>query len=1332
MPTRRLLVALTIILLPGPLLAPLWRQAGPAAGAEDLLYYYPSRAFLHEALAAGHWPWLNPWTGLDRPYAAEPQSALWYPPTWLFAVLPPVWAYSISLWLHFVIAAWGMYRLTRANGLDQRAALFAGLAFAFSGFMLAHHVHLTLLAAGAWTPWLFYRMHRYAAMQDDTGRGLGRLSAAGVVCALPCLAGGVQIAALCAAGQLVFLLPGRKRAPTPPRLATVLSRWLLVWICAAALCAVQWLPTLAYLPLCAPLDENAATGGSAWRLGALVGWLLPEFSSERALDSYVQPHWGPSPQCEQFAYAGLAALLLAALAVRGPWRWDPLRRRWVALLTFSLLLMLGMLGPLDRLFSWLPGGTWWRFPARTMLLFNLATAALAASVLHDLAAPHTPTRVRLRALLQRWTRRPVRAAILLVAIPLALFAATLPLLDAEARSVLLAALRPWKLPVLAPLLTAMVTFAALATVARRWQQPARLWLLAIVAAADLGFVGWTQTATQEAPTSADLTELHGQPWLEAVHASGQRLWVVTDAPGVYLHPLQKRVANTNTLVHISALSDFGPRQPRVLAERFGFTPWGDTPRATELLRQSDWLRAYNVGWVLLCGPEWPAPTGCDLVHTTPQGWRLFHNPSAAGPALFDDPTQPGALRCEQHSPHEFTTIADTWAPTAVDDRSSPPRLVVARLALPGWTATAGGRPVPIETAHGALMAISLPPGETVCIHWTYFPPGLREGAAVSGLSAAALAGFSLRSHLRRRHRPTRRAGSAAALAGLVILPFLWGCGFVGRESPLSTLIAEARQQQAAILAATPPLSDQPDAALHDLLAWHELPHLRSERHLHFSSHNRAPGTFLIEPGGKDFNNFISRSGSPRSLLLQGLDQADAHDPPLHGYVLTAVDDGPGYVSRMFFTRFVALDLFNQIDFRPFQDEIIRIYVDDLLTPAFVGPLADLGTAAPFGPSLAGITSGALLSYTPISFNERVRIVLDGLSPLGGYFYGIDVRLLERGTRSFSSRLHEDPAYAAACALLAAGVPPAGEALAAWPTDVSFELLPGRQTTIFTDGAAGTIRQLRFEFDAIDQSQLSALHLGITYDAAAEPAVDVPLDALFACRERLAGWQTLPLQVSYDAPRLTATLHLPMPFAQGVQVAVRNDGAAPVAVRANVLIERVLPPEPWGYLHARCFAVSGPQPPGSRFEVLNVNGRGRYVGTLLSAAGRPDPHELLSHPLNILEGNSLALIDGQPGLRGTGTEDYYNAGFYFSAGPFNHPFAAANHVADNRHDQRGVVSCCRWHVLSDALDFQQSFALRFQYAADSPAVVERYATVACYYLDRPAPGVVTGGNRRDTD
>jgi len=49
-----------------------------------------------------------------------------------------------------------------------------------------------------------------------------------------------------------------------------------------------------------------------------------------------------------------------------------------------------------------------------------------------------------------------------------------------------------------------------------------------------------------------------------------------------------------------------------------------------------------------------------------------------------------------------------------------------------------------------------------------------------------------------------------------------------------------------------------------------------------------------------------------------------------------------------------------------------------------------------------------------------------------------------------------------------------------------------------------------------------------------------------------------------------------------------------------------------------------------------------------------------------------------------------------------------------------VSCSRWHLLGDALDFQQSFLLSFQYAADNPALVVRYATVAYYYLDRPSP------------
>ena len=89
MPNRRLWVTLIFILAPGVLLAPVWLSGGLGAAEDDVLYYFPSRLYFHQTINDGHWPWLNPLTGVGRPFAADPQSAVWYPPTWLFALMHP-------------------------------------------------------------------------------------------------------------------------------------------------------------------------------------------------------------------------------------------------------------------------------------------------------------------------------------------------------------------------------------------------------------------------------------------------------------------------------------------------------------------------------------------------------------------------------------------------------------------------------------------------------------------------------------------------------------------------------------------------------------------------------------------------------------------------------------------------------------------------------------------------------------------------------------------------------------------------------------------------------------------------------------------------------------------------------------------------------------------------------------------------------------------------------------------------------------------------------------------------------------------------------------------
>jgi hypothetical protein len=206
-------------------------------------------------------------------------------------------------------------------------------------------------------------------------------------------------------------------------------------------------------------------------------------------------------------------------------------------------------------------------------------------------------------------------------------------------------------------------------------------------------------------------------------------------PGEYVDPLRKGVANTNVLVHVPSLVDYGPLQPRACVERFGFAPWGETEQALELLADTSWMRQFNVGWVLLCEPHWPAPDGCELVTTTDGGMRLYRNPTAPGPAFLADPARRGAVRYGEHSPHHFTTRVDTW-PSTTD--SPPARLVVSRLALPGWRASLEGRTVEPQVAEGLLLAIDIPPGRPLVIEWTYVPPGLTDGAIISVLSVLAL------------------------------------------------------------------------------------------------------------------------------------------------------------------------------------------------------------------------------------------------------------------------------------------------------------------------------------------------------------------------------------------------------------------------------------------------------------------------------------------------------------------------------------------------------------------------------------------------------------------
>lgn len=807
------LVFAAAALLPGFVLAPAWRLAGLGAFEDDILYYYPARAFFHDCLARGEWPTINPWTGLGRPVAADPQAALWYPFTWLFASLPTPVAYPASLWLHYSLALVGMYRLLRSLGggapiggaarardaqaaeetphmhaaarasdarcgLHPLAALFGAVAFAFCGFLLAHRAHFALQHAAAWTPWVFWRLRRYTR-----AGGAGRLAAAAIVAALQALAGHAQIAALTALGTLVYLVAERhgerrlagaaageaqRRTKVAPGatgtahrgaralgalivglaarrggytwLGVVAQRWGLAWLCAGGLFAVQLVPTVLFLRECTRSQRGFADlVENSWRPVSIVNWLTPMLFGQRTPNVFEVPYWGPSHQCEQFAYAGILPLLLAGAVVATGWRVCAARRPWAIVLGFSILLALGEFGPVCYALYFVPGGSLFRVPARGLLLFNLSLAVLAALALHALLVPPTPRAARMRALLLGWTARPWVLALVLVVVPALLVFVTTPLMSAPWRGLARASLPPWRPAIALPLVVAFVSALALRISAREWRRAAVGAGLLGVLIADLAIVGWTLDVPAGWPR---LDELLNPParaeWRSAIpQDDAARLWVVTarrgDSPGEYVDPIAKAAANANYLARVPALTDYGPLQPRALVRRLGFAPWGESDRAVELLMDTAWMRAFNVGWVLLCDERWPAPADCELVRTTSRGWRLYRARHPAGEAFALD-TAGGAV------PQRVVwTHAGRARVPVPDDLPTGARVVLSRVALPGWQAALvdgngePGWPRVSSAEEGTLLAVELPPsaGREGHIEWRYETPGLRLGAAVS-------------------------------------------------------------------------------------------------------------------------------------------------------------------------------------------------------------------------------------------------------------------------------------------------------------------------------------------------------------------------------------------------------------------------------------------------------------------------------------------------------------------------------------------------------------------------------------------------------------------------
>ena len=244
-----------------------------------------------------------------------------------------------------------------------------------------------------------------------------------------------------------------------------------------------------------------------------------------------------------------------------------------------------------------------------------------------------------------------------------------------------------------------------------------------------------------------------------------------------------------------------------------------------------------------------------------------------------------------------------------------------------------------------------------------------------------------------------------------------------------------------------------------------------------------------------------------------------------------------------------------------------------------------------------------------------------------------------------------------------------------------------------------------------------LTLRIYWDGEKAPSVECPIGDFFGIGHGVdQSFTSLPVRVTSNGRGRNC--YWPMPFKKSARITVTNEGDQHCHAFYDYIDWQKLPSLPGdsAYFHAM-YRQEFPCVMGRNYLIADIQGRGQYVGTVISVYH--------VSPGWFGEGDDFFFIDGEkePGLRGTGTEDYFCDGWGFRQqdGPFyGTPLWEGGDTGD-----RG--SAYRWHI-PDPVTFRKSLRVEIEHKGSQvfpdgtkSGFIERddlFSSVAFWYQTEP--------------
>jgi hypothetical protein len=367
-----LLIALPVLVYGVPALL-----GHPVLPGDDLTQNFPLRVLAGHEIRGGHLPLYDPYIWSGAPLLAGWNAGAAYPFTFLFAVAPPVAAWTLNMILTWAVAGTGMFAFLRGCRLGRVPGLLGALSFAFAGAMSAQVAHFGLVAGVSWVPVQLLCVLRLTGPRTMASRLAWTAALAGTF-GLTILAGEPRaiddaglVIAIYAVWQIARL--GRRWGPAALSVAGGLAL-------GACLGAIQWLPGLAVVAT----SQRGASSVALFNSGSLPHrWLLlmlvPDLLGGSG--SFGQPAFFANYNlAEVTGYVGILPLV-AALALLGRVRLRPRPPEWLVwhvLALAGIVLALGGNTPVGDLLAHVPlfGGQ--RLQSRNILIADLALAVLLA------------------------------------------------------------------------------------------------------------------------------------------------------------------------------------------------------------------------------------------------------------------------------------------------------------------------------------------------------------------------------------------------------------------------------------------------------------------------------------------------------------------------------------------------------------------------------------------------------------------------------------------------------------------------------------------------------------------------------------------------------------------------------------------------------------------------------------------------------------------------------------------------------------------------------------------------------------------------------------------